>query len=95
MGQRLGAVLTIVVGVTCAVGVLVSMLAVGTGARRQELADARDDRVIVIHTGERFQGSIAKDEAATLRDMPGIRKNTNGEPSWYSTPWCRSKPVGV
>ena len=80
VGQRLGAVLTIVVGVTCAVGVLVSMLAIGTGARRQELADARDDRVIVTHSGARFQGSIPKDEATTLRDMPGIRKNAKGEP---------------
>ncbi len=80
VGQRLGAVLTIVVGVTCAVGVLVSMLAIGTGARRQELADARDDRVIVTRTGVRFQGSIPKDEATTLRDMPGIRKGATGEP---------------
>ena len=37
--QRLGSVLTIVVGVTCAVGVLVSMLAMGTGAREQQLAN--------------------------------------------------------
>ena len=33
--QRLGPALTIVIGVTCAVGVLVSILAMGTGARRR------------------------------------------------------------
>lgn len=81
IGQRFGAVLTIMVGVTCAVGVLVSMLAIGTGARRQELADARDDRVIITTAGGRgAQGNIPKDEAATMRDMPGIRKSASGEP---------------
>ncbi len=33
--QRIGATVTIVIGVACAVGVLVAMLAMGTGARRQ------------------------------------------------------------
>lgn len=81
VGQRLGAVLTIVVGVTCAVGVLVSMLAIGSGAVRQELADARDDRVIFNSTGTRgLAGNISKDEAATARELPGIRKNASGEP---------------
>ena len=66
--QRLGAVLTIVVGVTCAVGVLVSMLAIGTGAMRQELADARDDRVIFNSSGARgLGGNISKDEAANIK----------------------------
>jgi len=45
--QRLGSSLTILVGVTSAVGVLVSMLAMGTGAREQELATVRADRVPV------------------------------------------------
>lgn len=79
--QRLGAVLTIMVGVTCAVGVLVSMLAIGTGARRQELADARDDRVIFNSTAQRgLQGNIPKDEAETVRGAAGIRTSASGEP---------------
>ena len=44
---RLGLVLTIVIGVTCAVGVLVSMLAMGVGARREALGNVRPDRVII------------------------------------------------
>lgn len=34
--QRLGLVFTIVIGVACAVGVLVSMLAMGAGSSREE-----------------------------------------------------------
>jgi putative ABC transport system permease protein len=62
-GQRKGSVLTIIIGVTCAVGVLVSMLAMGTGARRQAMGNARD-----------------RDEAVVARDLPGIKKGTDGEP---------------
>jgi putative ABC transport system permease protein len=88
VGQRLGAVLTIVVGVTCAVGVLVSMLAIVTGARHQELADARADRVIFSKTGARgLMSNISKDEAATARELPGIRKNANGEPIVVLQSW--------
>lgn len=45
--QRLGLVLTIVIGVACAVGVLVSMLAMGVGARREAMGNVRPDRIIV------------------------------------------------
>jgi putative ABC transport system permease protein len=79
--QRTGSVLTIVVGVTCAIGVLVSMLAMGAGARRQELGDIRADRVILVTSGTRYgQGSISRDEAAAVVGLPGIRRGANGEP---------------
>jgi putative ABC transport system permease protein len=79
--QRLGSVLTIIVGVTCAVGVLVSMLAMGTGARHQAMGDVRDDRVLLSSTGARgMQSSIPKDEAASVRDLPYIKKTGDGEP---------------
>jgi putative ABC transport system permease protein len=80
--QRVGPVLTIVIGVTCAVGVLVSMLAMGTGARRQEMGNVRPDRVVVTSHDARFvfQSSIPREEAATTRDLPGIRRDANGEP---------------
>jgi putative ABC transport system permease protein len=78
---RLGSVLTIIVGVACAVGVLVSMLAMGTGARRQELGDVRDDGVVFSSVGARaFQSSIPKDEAAAIVGLPGIKKGAKGEP---------------
>jgi putative ABC transport system permease protein len=79
--QRIAPVLTIIVGVTCAVGVLVSMLAMGSGARREELGDVRADRVILTTTGARvWQGNITKDEAATILELPGIQRGAQGEP---------------
>ena len=49
--QRISSVLTIVISVTCAVAVLVSMLSMGTGARREALGNARDDRVVLSSLG--------------------------------------------
>jgi putative ABC transport system permease protein len=79
--RRWAPVLTIVIGVTCAVGVLVSMLAMGAGARRQELGDVRADRVILSTSGARvWQGSISRDEAAATLALPGIMKSAEGDP---------------
>ena len=79
--QRLGSALTIVVGVTCAVGVLVSMLAMGTGAREQQTANVRSDRVVLTSRGTmQGQGSITKQEAAVILGLPGVRKDAKGNP---------------
>ncbi|MDB6100337.1 MAG: hypothetical protein JWO52_336 [Gammaproteobacteria bacterium] len=81
VAQRIGSVLTIIVGVTCAVGVLVSMLAMGAGAREQELGNARADRVILTTTGTQLgQGSITREEAAVVLGLPGVRKDVKGDP---------------
>jgi len=79
--QRLGSVLTIVIGVACAVAVLVSMLAMGSGARRQVLAGVHEDRVIVNSGGASgIQSSIPRDQADTVRDLPGIKRGSDGKP---------------
>lgn len=79
--QSLGSVLTIIIGVTCAVGVLVSMLAMGSGARRQVLSGVHEDRVVLnSHGASGFQSSIPRDEADTVRDLPGIKKGSDGKP---------------
>ena len=79
--QRIAPVLTIIIGVTCAVGVLVSMLAMGTGARREEMGDVRADRVILTTSGARvWQGNISREEAAATLELPGIRRGSRGEP---------------
>jgi putative ABC transport system permease protein len=79
--QRMGSVLTIIVGVTCAVGVLVSMLAMGTGARRQEMGNVRADRVILTTSGARVgQSNISREEAAAILELPGILRGAQGEP---------------
>src|ERR1700724_4429088 len=77
--QRMGSVLTIIIGVGCAVGVLVSMLAMGTGALRQAMGDARADRVILTSVGARgIQSRIPRDKAVTAPALPGIKRRNEG-----------------
>lgn len=79
--QRIGSALTILVGVTCAVGTLVSMLAMGNGAREQQMANIHADRVILTTTGTQpGQGNISKQEAAVILGLPGVRKDAKGDP---------------
>jgi putative ABC transport system permease protein len=79
-GARLGSVLTILVGVTCTVAVLVSMLAMGTGAHRQALDGVRDDEVVLQSKGgQSFQSNISRDEAVAVRDLAGIARDKDGE----------------
>jgi putative ABC transport system permease protein len=79
---RLGLVLTIVIGVGCAVGVLVSMLAMGVGARRQAMGNVRADHAVVMSVGSLapWQSSIPKDVAPLVGTLPGIRRNEAGKP---------------
>jgi putative ABC transport system permease protein len=79
---RLGLVATILIGVGCAVGVLVSMLAMGVGARQEAMGNVRPDRAIILSVGAQGpqQSSIGKDVAAQIQDLPGIRRNVAGKP---------------
>ncbi|HEY0684540.1 MAG TPA: ABC transporter permease [Steroidobacter sp.] len=80
--QRLGLVLTIVIGVACAVGVLVSMLAMGVGSRREAMGNVRSDRIVLMSTGAQgaLQSSIGKEMLPLIYDLPGIRRNEEGRP---------------
>ncbi len=80
--RRLGLVCTTVIGVTCAVGVLVAMLAMGVGARRETLGNVREDRVTLLSVGALgpLQSNIPKDAAMLIHDLPGIRRTASGEP---------------
>lgn len=80
--QRLGLVLTIVIGVACAVGVLVSMLAMGAGARQEAMRNVRSDRIVLTSIGAlgAQQSSIAKGALPLIHDLPGIRRNAEGTP---------------
>lgn len=81
LGARFGSVLTILIGVSCTVGVLVSMLAMGTGAHRQALADVHDDVAVVSSHGTRgFLSNIPREEAEAVRDLPGIARAKDGQP---------------
>ena len=81
VAARPSSALTILVGVTCAVGALVAMLAMGAGARRQEMGAVRADHVILGKTGQRpGQSDIAREEGAAILGLPGIRRDDAGEP---------------
>jgi putative ABC transport system permease protein len=79
---RLGLVLTIVIGVGCAVGVLVSMLALGVGAQRQAANWVRADHAVVLSVGSLapWQSNVPKDVAPLVDTLPGIRRNKAGKP---------------
>lgn len=78
--SRLAPVLTIVIGFCCAVGVLVAMLAMGVGARRQAMGDARADRVVLRSTGAQSaeESTIPTDVAAAIANLPYIRRGADG-----------------
>jgi putative ABC transport system permease protein len=80
--QRLGLVCITVIGVTCAVGVLVSMLAMGTGARTEAIGNVRPDRVHLWSVGAQgaMDSDVSKDVAALIPNLPGIKRNASGEP---------------
>jgi putative ABC transport system permease protein len=79
---RLGLASTIIIGVMLAVGVLVSMLALGVGARREELGAASPNRVVVtsIDAPSPAQSTISRDIIPPILDLPGIRRNAKGKP---------------
>jgi len=63
------------------VGVLVSMLAMGTGAHRQATGYARDDTVVVTSRGSGgLDSSVSRDEATAVADLPGIAAGSDGKP---------------
>jgi putative ABC transport system permease protein len=80
--QRLGFLCTTVIGVACAVGVLVSMLAMGVGARRAAMGNVRADRASVLSVDAvgPDQSNIPKDVALLIAHLPGIRRNASGQP---------------
>ena len=79
--RRVGSVLTILIGVSCAVGVLVSMLSMASGAHSQALGNVSDDRVVITSLGARgIESRIPRDEADTIRNLPGLRIGSDGKP---------------
>src|SRR3984885_10486971 len=79
---RFGLVCTIVIGVACAVGVLVSMLAMGVGARQEAMGNVSPNRATLtsIDAPSPAQSNISQDAATLIRGLPGIRHNSEGKP---------------
>src|SRR5580704_10832146 len=79
---RIGLVCTIVVGVACAVGVLVSMLAMGVGARQEAMGNVSPNRAVLtsVDAPSPAQSNITQDAATLIRGLPGVRHNPDGKP---------------
>jgi putative ABC transport system permease protein len=79
---RLGLACVIVIGVACAVGVLVSMLAMGVGARQEAMGNVSPNRAVLtsIDAPSPAQSNIAQDAATLIRNLPGIRRDAAGKP---------------
>jgi putative ABC transport system permease protein len=80
LGGRVGPALVIVVGTTCVVGVLISMLSMGAGVRRLAMNGARADRAVVVTGGGQRAGTpLSKEAVFTISDMPGVKRDPNGK----------------
>ena len=83
---RPGTVLVTNVGTTCGVGVLISMLSMGAGARAKIMQNARADRAWVLQHGAQgnFDSSLPRNDVPVIMDMPGIKKDTDGKTLAYA-----------
>lgn len=64
-------------------GVMVAMLAMAEGFQKTYASSGRPDRVVVIGTGENFEGSssISREQATVLLTAPGLRRLADGAPA--------------
>jgi putative ABC transport system permease protein len=83
--DRLGSVLVTLIGAACVVGVLISMLSIGAGARAMIMHDARADRVWVLKHGSHGTGdsSLSREAVLALADMPGVKHGVDGKAMLY------------
>jgi putative ABC transport system permease protein len=78
---RPGPTLVIIVGTGCVVGVLISMLSMGAGARQLAVNGARADRVFVVTGGGQGAATpLSREAVATITDVAGIRHDSDGKP---------------
>jgi putative ABC transport system permease protein len=78
--SRIWQSLVIVVGMTCVIGVLLSMLSMTEGLRNAYLNTGDPRNVIVISSGVMSEGasSVARDKARIIMDLPGIARAADG-----------------
>lgn len=80
---RWGVAVVVVVCMAGVTAVMVSMLAMAEGFQRTYAASGRADRIVVLGSGENFEGSstIARDQAHALLDVPGLKRLADGAPA--------------
>lgn len=80
--QRLGTSSVIVIGIAGVVAVLVSVLAMATGFHKTVANAGKPDRAIVLRGGSQSEinSVVARDNALTILDAAGVRKDADGKP---------------
>lgn len=80
--MRLGASITIVIGIAGVVAVLICVLAMGVSFARTVAGTGDPDRVIVLASGALSEtlSSVPRDAAQHILDAPGIRHDAAGRP---------------
>lgn len=80
--SRIGSSLVIIIGIAGVVGVLVSVLSMVVGFRATVENTGRADRAIVLRGGSNAElsSSMTREEAQTIMDAPGVKRDTEGKP---------------
>lgn len=80
--QRPGSSLVVVIGIAGVVAVLVSVLSMAQGFHHTLASTGRADRVILLRAGSdaELASSIARDQAQTLANVPGVARDSSGMP---------------
>jgi putative ABC transport system permease protein len=80
---RWGVAAVVVACMTGVSGVMVAMLAMAEGFQKTYASSGRADRIVVIGSGENFEGSstISREQAALLLAAPGLRKLADSAPA--------------
>ena len=93
--------LVVVVGMACAIGVLVSILSLAVGYVQLEQRTGDPGRAIVLMAAADSEGlsALSRDIAASIMNAPGIRKAPDGSPiadaEYISTFRADKKPAGM
>jgi putative ABC transport system permease protein len=80
--SRLWSSLVIVVGMTCVIAVLLSMLSLTAGWREAEMKAGDQGRALILANGLEYEDAsrLSRDEVATILDTPGIGRDDDGTP---------------
>lgn len=80
---RWGVAAVVVVCMAGVAAVMTAMLAMAEGFQRTYAVSGRPDRIVVLGSGETFEGSslIGRDQAVVLVESPGVRRLADGRPA--------------
>jgi putative ABC transport system permease protein len=94
--SRLWPSLVIIVGMACVVGVLLSMLSLSAGLFQAFDATGSADRIIITsrEAGGENASNIPRASLSIIRDAPGIRKDTDGQPMVDPTVLSNTPVIG-